>query len=166
MINPVLARWTTLVPREFTAKSGAKATPAADGSLLVTGKAVAGDTYTVTCPVPPGVDPARYGLKYSPDPGYLATDQDGIQRQETSRRGGFYCCGLRGGFAAPINVLALRSDPPDPNAANLIDGRLDTVWSGIGDGKNREMVFTIGLPFSYWWRRCYLARIRPQGISR
>lgn len=147
MINPVLARWTTLVPREFTAKSGAKATPAADGSLLVTGKAVAGDTYTVTCPVPPGVDPRAVRLEVLADPGL---PRNGPGRHPTA--GNFSVAEVSiaavraGGFAAPINVLALRSDPPDPNAANLIDGRLDTVWSGIGDGKNREMVFTIGLP--------------------
>lgn len=145
-VDPPEPRLTTLVPDSFSSSAGASATIDANGSVTVTGTATAGDTYTVTCPVPAGLEPFAVRLELLADPA--------LPKQGPGRRadGAFYVSDAtiavkRGaGPAAAAEVLEARSDVKPSPVSVLLDGRPETVWGGPGDGKNHEAVFTIGLP--------------------
>jgi hypothetical protein len=150
--SPV-TRWTTLMPSEFAAASGAMSTPAADGTLLVSGTVAAADTYTIRCPVPVGVEPREVRLECLADP---VLPKSGPGR---GFNGSFSIAEVSiavsrdDGPAAELEVLEVRSDGlddirskiPRTACAGLVDGRPETVW-GSGEGKNREVLFTIVLP--------------------
>ena len=113
--------------------------------MLVSGTAVAGDTYTVTCPVPGGIEPLAVKLEVLGDPS--------LPKQGPGRAGdgGFWIAEVaitadRGGATAAITPLDVRSDLPSPPAGHLVDGKPETAWGGVGGGKPYEVVFTIGLP--------------------
>lgn len=146
VLEPLATISTPLLPSNFTSTSGATSTIAADGTVLVTGTAMTGDTYTVACPVPAGIEPRAVRLEILADPS--------LPKQGPGRRadGGFYVsevtiAAARGNEpAAAIEVLDTQSDIRQPPISGLVDGRAETVWGGTGDGKNHEAVFTIGLP--------------------
>jgi hypothetical protein len=143
-VPPPPTRWTPLVPTAVATSGGATATPSPDGTVLVSGTAVAGDTYTVTCPVPGGIEPLAVKLEALGDPS--------LPKQGPGRAGdgGFWIAEVaitadRGGATAAITPLDVRSDLPSPPAGHLLDGKPETAWGG-GGGKPYEVVFTIGLP--------------------
>ena len=154
IVEPLDTRWSPLVPQQVSSASGAAATMADDGAVLMSGTAVAGDTYTVVCPVPAGMEPRAIRLEILADAS--------LPKQGPGRHpgGNFHLsevsiAAVRGGGAsAKLDVLDVRSDfpndvrsdRPEAPSANLVDGRPETVWGGAGDGKNHEVVFTIGLP--------------------
>jgi hypothetical protein len=144
-VEPSVTRWTTLVPGSFAAESGATATPATDGTVLVTGTVARGDVYTVTCPVPAGIEPREVRLELLPDPALPKSGpgrgtSGGVEFAEVS-----ITAQRRSGPAAPVRLLAGRSDMKQPLAA-IVDGQPETHWSWPGDGKAHEAVFTVGLP--------------------
>jgi sulfatase modifying factor 1 len=150
---PPATRWTTLVPSEFTTTSGATATSAADGSQLIAGPVVAGDLYTMTFPIPAGIEPREVRLECLADPG-LPKSGPGRSVSGSFSIAEFSIAASRGGEAAvEREVLEVRSDRLDdirskiPRAAcaGLVDGRPETAWGG-GDGKNLTVNFTIALP--------------------
>ena len=148
------AGWTTLVPTAVTTASGAVATTAADGTIVVTGTGTgAGDTYTVTCPVPAGVEPWQVRIELP---------VDATQGGKTTGRGpgGTYAiaevsiAAARGGRPPAMVVpLDVRSDAANDvwsrnrqtSSGRMLDGRPDTFWS-LPPDKSHEAVFTIGLP--------------------
>jgi hypothetical protein len=146
VIEPSEPRLTRLVPSVFSSSSGATATIDADGSVTVAGTAAIGDTYTVTCPVPAGLEPFAVRIELLADPA--------LPKQGPGRRadGAFYVSDIalaakRGPEpAATIEVLDARSDVRQPPVSALLDGRPETVWGGPGDAKNHDIEFTIGLP--------------------
>ena len=185
VLEPLAIRSFPLVPSDFSSTSGATATIAADGTVLVaavarprppsgdgsyvTGqvavrreppgaaasdvltpdglrRAATGDTYTVICPIPAGIEPRAVRLEFLTD--------STLPKQGPGRRadGGFFVAEVtiaaaRGNeSAAAIEVLDAQSDIRQPPVGNLVDGRPESVWGGPGDGKNHEAVFTIGLP--------------------
>ena len=153
-VMPPATRWTALLPAAVTTASGAMATVAADGTVTVSGTLVAGDTYTATCPVPSGIDPRELRLEVLAD---AALPKLGPGRGPTGvvQVSDLSIMGSRGGGpAVAIDLLDVRSDDPkdswsrNPNApsAAVVDGRPATFWSAAGDGKNRELIVTIGLP--------------------
>lgn len=155
VLAPPPTRWTALPVSVFTATSGATSSPAADGTLLVAGPIVAGDTYTITCPVPAGIAPREIRLECLTDP---TLPKSGPGRAAS---GGFSLAevsiaGVRGlGPAIELEVLEVRSDHPEdkrsliPRSAStsLVDHRPETFWSGL-DGKSRELCLRIALPSS------------------
>ncbi|MFM7541269.1 MAG: SUMF1/EgtB/PvdO family nonheme iron enzyme [Planctomycetota bacterium] len=139
-------RWTTLVASSFSTTSGAETRREPDGTLLVTGKPFAGETYSINCPVPAGIEPIALRIELLADP---SLPRGGPGRQLNS--GSFSIAEIslgasRGGAAAPVEVLDARSDFPAPQQAsirNLADGDAETAWGAAGDGKNHELVLTI-----------------------
>ncbi len=145
-VAPPEPRQTTLVPAGFYSSAGASATIDANGAVTVTGTATVGDTYTVTCPVPAGLEPFALRLELLADPA--------LPKQGPGRRadGAFYVSDAtiavkRGaGPATTAEVLEARSDVKPSPVSVLLDGRPETVWGGPGDGKNHDVEFTIGVP--------------------
>jgi formylglycine-generating enzyme required for sulfatase activity len=145
-VPPPAAKWMPLVPTAVTTTSGATAATSPDGSVLVSGTVVAGDTYTISCPVPAGVEPLAVKIEPLADP-TLPKQGPGRHADGQYWLAEVTLAGVRGGRPAPIIPLAVKADLPQPAPGYLLDGNLDTTnWGGVGDGKNHEVMFTIGLP--------------------
>jgi hypothetical protein len=153
VLQSPVTRWTTLVPSAFAAASGATTTPAADGTLSVSGAVAAAETYTITCPVPAGVEPREVRLECLADPTLPKSGPGRGFNGSFSISEVSIAASRGGGPAAELEVLEVRSDGlddirskiPRTACAGLVDGRPETVWGG-GEGKNREVFFTIALP--------------------
>jgi formylglycine-generating enzyme required for sulfatase activity len=146
VLEPLATTSTPLVPNKFASTSGATARIAADGTVLVSGTAKTGDTYTVTCPVPAGIEPLAVKLELLTDPS-LSKQGPGRRADGMLAIAEVSFAGVRGDApATAIEVLDVRSDRPEAPNTNLVDGRTESVWSQPSDGKNHEAVFTIGLP--------------------
>jgi hypothetical protein len=105
-----------------------------------------GDTYTVTCPGPAGIEPLAVKLELLTDPS-LSKQGPGRRADGMLAIAEVSFAGVRGDApATAIEVLDVRSDRPEAPNTNLVDGRTESVWSQPSDGKNHEAVFTIGLP--------------------
>lgn len=139
-------RWTTLAASSFSTTSGTETRREPDGTLLATGKPVAGETYSINCPVPAGIEPIALRIELLADP---SLPRGGPGRQVNS--GSFSVAEIslgvsRGGAAAPVEVLDAQADFPAAQLAsirNLADGDPETAWGAAGDGKNHELVLTI-----------------------
>jgi hypothetical protein len=124
-----------------------------DGTLVVSGPIVVGDTYTIVCPVPAGLAPREVRLECLTD-ATLPKTGPGRATNGSFAIAEVSIAAVRGQDpAVDLEVLEVRSDHPGdkrsliPRSAssNLVDGRPETIRNGL-DGKNRELFFMIALP--------------------
>ena len=150
--SPIESRWTALIPSDFESESGATATIASDGSVLVNGKPVK-DTYTLKATIPQGIQPKAIKLETLTDP---ALPKQGPGR---SPDGTFMLSEIRMLFGAkrsdppkiPVRVLDANAtfQQPGTRVADAVDGVAtpNTGWAiSGGAGKEQSATFIIAPP--------------------
>ncbi|MFM7098362.1 MAG: SUMF1/EgtB/PvdO family nonheme iron enzyme [Gemmataceae bacterium] len=142
--------WTTLVPTKFTTSSGSEGSVATDGTIHVNGKLVTGDNYSVISPIPAGIEPIALRLELLADQMPSGQGRQALGNVSIAEVG---ISASRGSSPNLVDILDVRSDlpndvrslRPDTPIANIVDGRLETFWNNPNDGKNHEIIFTLGL---------------------
>ncbi|MFM8478416.1 MAG: SUMF1/EgtB/PvdO family nonheme iron enzyme, partial [Planctomycetaceae bacterium] len=154
-VAPVVPVWTSIVPTEFTSSAGATATISPDGSVLVSGPPVAGETYTLKVRIPAGIEPKAIRLEALSDPS--------LPKQGPGRgsEGHFLISeltllfGAAGADAAearhPLRLLDASAsfEQHGTRILDAIDGHSDanTGWGNYGaTGKDQTATFPFGLP--------------------